>query len=403
MRKLLKYLGMYWRTVLAVFVVLMVQAYCDLSLPAYTSDIVNVGIQQGGIQETIPKVLSVEGMERILLFVPDPEERQKVLDAYEKETEQYEREVYALKESVEEETEGYEELCDILELPMMLVQGFASDSEETQQIREQLFHSASAEMLPEGADVFEMLRLLPREQMEGMLESIRGQMVELPEMILEQAAVSYVKTAYQELGMDMDRLQFRYLLSTGGTMIALAFLGMAASVLVGLLASRVGAAAGRDLRGKVFRKVVGFSNHEFDRFSTASLITRSTNDIQQIQMLMVMLLRMVLYAPILAAGGIYQVFQTNVSMSWIIALAVVLIGLVILLLFVVAMPKFKKMQKLVDRLNLGRSSWGSGGTDAGRGYDGIYPVYHADYYGLSDAVYDFNYAAPCSGVGGPCG
>ena len=254
MRKLLKYLGMYWRTVLAVFVVLMVQAYCDLSLPAYTSDIVNVGIQQGGIQETIPKVLSVEGMERILLFVPDPEERQKVLDAYEKETEQYEREVYALKESVEEETEGYEELCDILELPMMLVQGFASDSEETQQIREQLFHSASAEMLPEGADVFEMLRLLPREQMEGMLESIRGQMVELPEMILEQAAVSYVKTAYQELGMDMDRLQFRYLLSTGGTMIALAFLGMAASVLVGLLASRVGAAAGRDLRGKVFRK-----------------------------------------------------------------------------------------------------------------------------------------------------
>ena len=352
MRKLLKYLGMYWRTVLAVFVVLMVQAYCDLSLPAYTSDIVNVGIQQGGIQETIPKVLSVEGMERILLFVPDPEERQKVLDAYEKETEQYEREVYSLKESVEEETEGYEELCDILELPMMLVQGFASDSEETQQIREQLFHSASAEMLPEGADVFEMLRLLPREQMEGMLESIRGQMVELPEMILEQAAVSYVKTAYQELGMDMDRLQFRYLLSTGGTMIALAFLGMAASVLVGLLASRVGAAAGRDLRGKVFRKVVGFSNHEFDRFSTASLITRSTNDIQQIQMLMVMLLRMVLYAPILAAGGIYQVFQTNVSMSWIIALAVVLIGLVILLLFVVAMPKFKKMQKLVDRLNL---------------------------------------------------
>lgn len=352
MRKLLKYLGMYWRIVLAVFVVLMVQAYCDLSLPAYTSDIVNVGIQQGGIQETIPKVLSVEGMERILLFVPDPEERQKVLDAYEKETEQYEREVYALKESVEEETEGYEELCDILELPMMLVQGFASDSEETQQIREQLFHSASAEMLPEGADVFEMLRLLPREQMEGMLESIRGQMVELPEMILEQAAVSYVKTAYQELGMDMDRLQFRYLLSTGGTMIALAFLGMAASVLVGLLASRVGAAAGWDLRGKVFRKVVGFSNHEFDRFSTASLITRSTNDIQQIQMLMVMLLRMVLYAPILAAGGIYQVFQTNVSMSWIIALAVVLIGLVILLLFVVAMPKFKKMQKLVDRLNL---------------------------------------------------
>ena len=152
--------------------------------------------------------------------------------------------------------------------------------------------------------------------------------------------------------MDLDQLQLGYLTKTGAKMIGLAFLGMLSSVLVGLLASRVGAASGRDLRGKVFRKVVGFSSNEFDQFSTASLITRSTNDIQQIQMLMVMLLRMVLYAPILAAGGIYQVFRTNVSMSWIIGLAVLLIGLVILLLFTVAMPKFKIMQKLVDRLNL---------------------------------------------------
>ena len=159
-------------------------------------------------------------------------------------------------------------------------------------------------------------------------------------------------SAYKNLGIDMDGLQIRYLVTTGGKMAGLALLGMAASVLVGFMASRVGAATGRDLRGRVFRKVVGFSNNEFDHFSTASLITRSTNDIQQIQLIIVMLLRIVLYAPILAIGGVIQVFQTNVSMSWIIGLAVVLIGLVILLLFLVAMPKFRIMQSLVDRVNL---------------------------------------------------
>ena len=152
--------------------------------------------------------------------------------------------------------------------------------------------------------------------------------------------------------MNMDHIQLHYLFTTGAKMLFLAFCGMAISILVGLLASRVGASAGRDLRSRVFRKVVGFSNNEFDHFSTASLITRSTNDIQQIQMLMVMLLRIVLYAPILALGGVYKVFQTNVSMSWIIALAVILIGLVVLVLFTVAMPKFKSMQTLVDKLNL---------------------------------------------------
>ena len=177
-------------------------------------------------------------------------------------------------------------------------------------------------------------------------------MKDMPDMILEQAAVSYARNAYQDLDMDVDQMQYHYLFTTGGKMIALAFLGMAASVLVCYLASRVGARVGRDLRGRVFRKVVGFSNNEFDHFSTASLITRSTNDIQQVQFLAVMVLRMVLYAPILALGGVYKVFQTNVSMSWIIALAVILIFCVVLVLFVAAMPKFKTLQKLVDRLNL---------------------------------------------------
>ena len=193
---------------------------------------------------------------------------------------------------------------------------------------------------------------MPQESREELVKEIKKEMKDMPDMILEQAAVSYARNAYQDLGMDVDQMQYHYLFTTGGKMIALAFLGMAASVLVCYLASRVGARVGRDLRGRVFRKVVGFSNNEFDHFSTASLITRSTNDIQQVQFLAVMVLRMVLYAPILALGGVYKVFQTNVSMSWIIALAVILIFCVVLVLFVAAMPKFKTLQKLVDRLNL---------------------------------------------------
>ena len=207
-------------------------------------------------------------------------------------------------------------------------------------------------MLTEDTTVFDILQMMPQESREELVKEIKKEMKDMPDMILEQAAVSYARNAYQDLGMDVDQMQYHYLFTTGGKMIALAFLGMAASVLVCYLASRVGARVGRDLRGRVFRKVVGFSNNEFDHFSTASLITRSTNDIQQVQFLAVMVLRMVLYAPILALGGVYKVFQTNVSMSWIIALAVILIFCVVLVLFVAAMPKFKTLQKLVDRLNL---------------------------------------------------
>ena len=219
-------------------------------------------------------------------------------------------------------------------------------------IEEQMKADMPAQTETGDMSVFDLLKMLPEEQRAAMLQGMDEQMADLPDTILEQAAVAYVQSAYEELGLDMDSIQINYLIVTGGKMVGLAFLGMAASILVGFLASRVGAATGRDLRSRVFHKVVGFSNNEFDHFSTASLITRSTNDIQQIQLLTVMLLRIVLYAPILAIGGIIQVFQTNVSMSWIIALAVILIALVILVLFVVAMPKFKILQNLVDKLNL---------------------------------------------------
>ena len=327
MKKLFKYIGMYWKSVILIFMVLVVQAYCDLSLPAYTSDIVNVGIQQGGIDETIPNVIAVEDMENVLVFVTDVKDRQLVEEQYHLDPDSYEKEALVLNKEVKKEEELTQKLFDILGLPMLL-----------------------SEAIPE--EQMQGMKMMPAEQVQVVVKEAQDKISEMPEMIVEQAAVQYVKDVYVNLGIDMDSIQIKYMFATGGKMIALAFLGMVASVVVGFLASRAAAATGRNLRGRVFRKVVGFSNNEFDHFSTASLITRSTNDIQQIQMLMVMLLRVVLYAPIMAVGGIYKVFQTNISMSWIIGLAVVLIGLVVLTLFTVAMPKFKVMQKLVDRLNL---------------------------------------------------
>ena len=351
MKNLFKYAAVHWQSLLAIIAVLFIQAYCDLSLPAYTSDIVNVGIQQGGIEDQIPEALRADEMEKLLLFVPE-EDRETVLDAYETDSSTYDTEAYVLRESAAEDEEQMKTLSDILAGPMMLTAGFESGSDMTEQIEAQLKENIPAQMVSDDMTVFDILKMMPEEQRDALIEEMEKQMDDLPDTILEQAAVSYVGTAYDALGMNMDEIQIRYLLVTGGKMVALAFLGMAASVLVGFLASRVGAATGRDLRGNVFRRVVGFSNNEFDHFSTASLITRSTNDIQQIQLIIVMLLRIVLYAPILAVGGVIQVFQTNVSMSWIIGLAVVLIGLVILVLFLVAMPKFRILQTLVDKVNL---------------------------------------------------
>lgn len=351
MKNLFKYAAAQWRSMLAIIVILFVQAYCDLSLPAYTSDIVNVGIQQGGIEDQIPETISVEEMERLLLFVPQ-DSQQKVLDAYETDSSTYETEAYVLKASVAEDEDAMADLEEILQGPMMLTAGFESGSDMTKQIEDQIKANLPAQMAGADADMFDIMAMLPQDQREALVESMGAQLDEVPDSILDQAAVSYVRSAYENVGMDMNEMQTDYLLSTGGKMAALAFLGMAASVMVGFLASRVGASTGRNLRSRVFKKVVDFSNNEFDHFSTASLITRSTNDIQQIQLLTVMLLRIVLYAPILAIGGIWQVFQTNVSMSWIIALAVVLIALVILVLFLVAMPKFKVLQTLVDKVNL---------------------------------------------------
>ena len=375
MKNLFKYAASYWKAMIAIVLILVVQAYCDLSLPAYTSDIVNVGIQQGGIEDEVPRQIATEEVEKLLLFVSE-DDQQTVMDAYTEDNTSYKKEAYVLKDSVAEEENTMENLKDILQIPMMMTSGIESGSDTTKQMEDKLKEQMSqgmAQSMPQGADrtipegmpqgesqavspddmsMFDLLKMLPAEQRATMVEKIEEQMSEMPDTILDQAAVSFCRSAYKDLGMDMDQTQIHYLLKTGGQMAALALLGMVASIMVAFLASRVGASAGRDLRSGVFHKVVGFSNNEFNHFSTASLITRSTNDIQQIQMLIVMLLRMVLYAPILAIGGVLQVMKTNVSMSWIIGLAVIIIAFVVLLLFLVVMPKFKVLQNLVDKLNL---------------------------------------------------
>ena len=375
MKNLFKYAASYWKAMIAIVLILVVQAYCDLSLPAYTSDIVNVGIQQGGIEDEVPRQIATEEMEKLLLFVSE-DDQQTVMDAYTEDNTSYKKEAYVLKDSVAKEENTMENLKDILQIPMMMTSGIESGSDTTKQMEDKLKEQMSqgmAQSMPQGADqtmpegmpqgesqavslddmsMFDLLKMLPAEQRATIVEKIEEQMSEMPDTILDQAAVSFCRSAYKDLGMDMDQTQIHYLLKTGGQMAALALLGMVASIMVAFLASRVGASAGRDLRSGVFHKVVGFSNNEFNHFSTASLITRSTNDIQQIQMLIVMLLRMVLYAPILAIGGVLQVMKTNVSMSWIIGLAVIIIAFVVLLLFLVVMPKFKVLQNLVDKLNL---------------------------------------------------
>lgn len=351
MGKLFKFMKPYAATILMIVVFLVLQAYCDLSLPGYTSDIVNVGIQQGGIDTAIPEQISVEDMDRLFLFVSEQDQK-TVLDAYERDTDTYESEAYVLKDGILKDEKRTDKIGAILSKPMMLVTVFSSDSEETKEMTDAMFASLPKEMLSEDMTVFDVLGMMPEEQRAQMVTQIGEKVDEMPETMLEQAATIYLKEAYKNLGMDTDKIQTGYMLRTGGKMLALAAVGMIVSMIVGFLASKVGASTGRDLRGKVFRKVVEFSNGEFDKFSTASLITRSTNDIQQIQMLTVMILRMVLYAPIMGIGGVFKVFHTNVSMSWIIGLAVVLIAMVVMVLFVVAMPKFKILQNLVDRLNL---------------------------------------------------
>lgn len=312
------------------------QAFCDLSLPSYTSDIINVGIQQKGIEDGVPEQIDAQSFERLLLFLDEGQQEQVKADYREA------GDAWYLQEISKEERQ---ELNDILGKAEVALVTLTQSEETTAAIKAQM-------NLPEDADLFETIAALPSQVREQMLAGVSGQMEQMPDSIITQMAVSFVQSEYDTLGEDTDAMQMRYLLFTGLKMLALAFLGMVAAISVTFLSARVAAVTGHDLRAVVYRKVIGFSNAEFNRFSTASLITRSTNDIQQVQLLMAMFFRIACYAPILGIGGVLKVLRTDVSMSWIIGLAVVLIMLVVLVLFKVAMPRFKTLQVLIDRLNL---------------------------------------------------
>ena len=337
MFKMFHYMKERWHYMVMIIVLLFIQAFCDLSLPDYTSKIINVGIQQKGVEDGVPETIRAEAMDKLLLFL-EQKEAKRVLDAYENKAG-----IYELQDVTEEEREN---LNQILGIPELIVTGLSDGkSEEAKKIKEQM-------KLPQEADLFQVFQSMPGEQLQAMTDEFQKELEEMPDSIITQSAVLFVEQEYKAQDIDMDKLQMQYILISGVKMLSLAFLAMAAAIAVTFLSARVAAVLGRNLRNSIYRKVISFSGKELNQFSTASLITRSTNDVQQVQMLFTLLFRIVLYAPILGIGGVYKVFQTDASMTWILALAVVVIMLFVALLFRIAMPKFTKLQFLIDELNL---------------------------------------------------
>lgn len=337
MLKLMKYLKKSVGSIVLIIGLLFLQAYCDLSLPDYTSKIINVGIQQKGIEDGVPEKIRESSLENLQRFMSQ-EDKKEISNAYKQEDG-----IYVLHDDITKEER--ENLNEIFCKPMLMLSGFSSDSEESQEMRSQMG-------IPEGADPAEVMAQLPAEALAGMTEEMDEKLKDMPESILTQAAVSYVYEEYADMGEDVDVIQMKYLLMSGGKMLFMALIIMMAAISVTFLSARVAASLGHDLRNSIYRKVMSFSSREYHKFSTASLITRSTNDVQQVQMVMAMIFRIVLYAPILGIGGVIRVLQTDASMTWILGVAVVLILAVIILLFMIAMPKFTKLQTLIDKLNL---------------------------------------------------
>ena len=355
MTRVFKYLKESKLTVLAIILLLVIQANCDLALPQYTSRIVDVGIQQGGIEHVTPNQIREETLNQLCLFLDSTQE-------------ELVRESYTLNESglykLNISDEGQlSQLNEVLGLPMVIVstmqEGASKMPVSAGQEQAQMPSNNQSTMMQQGMtmDINQLQKMVEAGQItKDQLLEIKAQAAEgsgdLSESIIAQKAILFVKGEYEAIGVDMGKLQTDYLLSAGAKMLGLSIVMMATAIIVGLLAARTAAQIGMNLRGQVFKKVISFSNTEMDQFSTASLITRSTNDIQQVQMVIVMMLRLVAYAPILGIGGIIKVTSTRTGMGWIIGVAVGVILMVVSILMSIAMPKFKKMQTLVDKLNL---------------------------------------------------
>ena len=344
MKHILKILKKYSFYIILIFILLFMQANCDLTLPEYTSDIVNIGIQQSGIESPVPEVIKEEEYNKLLLFM-NSENKEKVNDSYvliTKDDREYldeypllnEENLYILKDDASD-------LRSIITLPMIMVYNISQEN----------FDFSSLDFqIPEGMSIYDALKMMDEQQHDEFINKMSEKYSSDTVSLLEQTAIVYLKDEYTKIGLDVEGMQIGYIAITGLKMLGLALLSMALTIASVFLSSRVAAFFSRDLRSKVVNKVMTYSNTEFESFSTASLITRSTNDIQQIQMLIVMLLRIVFFAPIMGIGALAKVSGND--MSWIIALAVVTIIGFVIVLFGLAMPKFNKVQKLIDKVNL---------------------------------------------------
>lgn len=337
MFKVLKNLKESWISVIAIVLLLIVQAAGDLTLPDYTSKIVNVGIQNGGIENVAPEVIRKSEMDNLLIFIDDDD---KILASYEEiskenlDSNEYEKLVKKYP-ALENETlyrikkisgSEQDELDSLMAKPLMMLSTLENE---------------------------EIIKQMPKEQLDKMLETVNQKLDDMQDSILEQAAIQEVKNEYKEIGMDTDGMQNQYIIMAGLKMLGISLIIMISAISIMCLSARVAARLAKTLREKVFKKVLSFSNKEFSEYSTASLITRSTNDIQQIQGLIAILFRVVVYAPIIGIGGFLRVLnQSDNSMAWIIGVAIVAILFVVATLFIIAMPRFKKLQQLIDKLNL---------------------------------------------------
>ncbi len=369
MLKVLKYLKKTWVAVIFIIILLYIQATTDLNLPDYTSKIVNTGIQAGGIEVAVPDVISKQDMETLLLFAENEDDilknytliqntqdvnnnnQEKILKKYldDNQLENME-EIYVLKDITDDEKN---ELAKKMVNPLM---GFSTinNEETTNKIKEQMLLNVPEQqkVMLENEPLTDIIKNMPEIQRKQILEEFTSQTNNMEESIKEQAAVASVREIYRNINVDTDKIQNNYIIITGLQMLGVAFISMVSAVSIMFLSSRVAARLGRTLREKVFRKVLSFSNKELSDFSTASLITRSTNDIQQIQQLITMLFRVVVYAPIIGIGGFIKVLTSaDNSLAWIIGVAILAILFIVGTLFFIAMPKFKKLQDLTDKLN----------------------------------------------------
>lgn len=381
MKSIFKNMLPYWKTIVIVIALLFVQAWCDLSLPAYTSDIIDVGIQNNGVEHVVPESLTKDEFKMAQFIMTEDECKTweslyTLKDGIYKLSEESEKKLDEVDEqmvlplimnyqmsAMEEDTfkgliakqmgKDESELADLTveQIGQMLGTDLKSFQQEKEDDDGNKYEATCVDVRPIFATMLEN-KMMDKDTILSMRDSMEDTIDTMGSSLVKAMGVAYAVSCDKAAGLDVDHIQKSYLLSAGLKMVGMAFLMGIVTVLVGLFASRVGAGIGMTLRGKVFKQVVGFSNAEMDKFSTASLITRSTNDIQQIQMVSVMLLRMIAYAPILGIGGVLKVMQTGAGMGWIIVLAIVVILGYVMVLMSVTMPKFKLMQKLVDNVNL---------------------------------------------------